>query len=267
MSKASRFFVGLIPLVGLITIWEVAVAISPQTAPIVSSPFRILLALPEIDFAKLALDFAVTLTEAGLGFALGTTSGTVIGMFLWFVPGAGRISSPYMIAFGAIPFFALAPMMIIWFGTGIFGKIMMSALTIVGISAFQAYQSTRDIHQDLMHLFVTLGFSRLGILKNLIFPSSLYWIFTSYKLSVGLAILGAVIGEFISSSHGLGYFILRSAGLFRVSSVWIGIFALMVVAFTLYGIIAFIQMQASKHLKGHSYVDTFRSNLVSPDKV
>jgi len=182
---------------------------------------------------SLPRDILVTLGEALIGFVLGNFLGTLIGLSLWFSNSLFRIAKPYIIALGSAPIFALAPLMIIWFGTGLFSKIMMATLSTVFVALFQAYTGAAEVDKTYLKLLQSMKASKTQVFRKVIAPSSVVWVLSAFKINVGFALLGAFIGEYISSSEGLGHLILVASGLFDISLVLTGVLFLMVIAVSL----------------------------------
>ena len=182
---------------------------------------------------SLLQDFFITLNETVIGFVIGNIIGTFIGLSLWFSSTLFKISKPYIIALGSAPIFALAPLMIIWFGTGMFSKIMMATLSTLFIALFQAYSGASDVNPDYIKLLKTYKASKIQIFRKIIVPSSIVWVIGAFKINVGFALLGAFIGEYISSNAGLGHLILVASGLFDISLVLTGVFLMIIIALLL----------------------------------
>jgi NitT/TauT family transport system permease protein len=180
---------------------------------------------------SLARDSCITGLEALSGFGIGTIAGSLAGLLLWYWPRIARISAPYVSAFGAVPLFALAPMMIVWFGTGTAAKVALASLSTVGIALVQAYKGACSVEDGHLRLMASFGASRWLTFRKVVVPTSLMWVEAAAKLNVGFAILGAFIGEFISSSKGLGYRLLRAGGLYDIPSVFASLIFLIMLAF------------------------------------
>jgi NitT/TauT family transport system permease protein len=202
------------------TIWEFFTINSQRNTFLFSRPSKILDTLVnKIYNGELIHHFFVTAFEAFTGLFLGILAGSVIGFLLLYFPKASKISKYYVVALSSIPIFALAPMMIIWFGLGVQMKIAMAFFSTVFIAIFQAYQGGQNVASQDAAFFKLNGASDKQKFWQLTFPASIDWLIQSLKLNSGLAILGAFIGEFIASDSGLGYIILKASGLYDVSYV------------------------------------------------
>ncbi len=214
----------LLPLAVFLAFWELVVKGDARLIFLFASPslvFRRL--IHDLAQGDLPADIGVTALETGLGFLLGCAVGSFVGLTLWFSEITAKIARPYVIALGSIPIFAIAPMMIIWFGTGLWAKIMMAALSTVVVAIFQAYEGARNVDPDLIALLRTFGATKFQTYRKVIVPAALVWVVVSYKLNIGFALLGAFIGEFISSERGLGHYILRGGGLYDVPEILSGV--------------------------------------------
>jgi|SRR5579862_2063917 len=238
MNSAQVKFVNLyrpIPLLALLLFWELATRRDPSLTFFFGSPNKIgaYLFTRTID-GSLPRDFAVTFVEATLGFILGNVVGTIVGLGLWYSKLALAIAKPYVIALGSAPLFAFAPLLVIWFGTGMFSKVMIATLSTVFVALLQSYTGASEVSNDHLRLMKTFGATQGQTFRKVVAPSSIVWVMSAFRLNVGFAILGAFIGEFVSSNAGLGHLILVASGLFDISLVLCGVLMLSVLAFVLY---------------------------------
>ncbi|NER29690.1 MAG: ABC transporter permease [Symploca sp. SIO1C4] len=223
-----------LPLVLFLFFWQFCVQQNQQLIFFFGSPIKIFnyLLNKTLD-GSLLVDFIVTFFEASTGFILGNLLGTIIGLSLWFSNITFLIARPYIIALGSAPIFALSPLLIIWFGTGIFSKIMIATLSTVFVALFQAYTGASEVDKKYLRLLQSFGGSKMQTFRKVIAPSAIVWVVSAFRLNVGFAILGAFIGEFISSTRGLGHLILTASGLFDISLVLSGVFLLICMALLL----------------------------------
>ncbi len=224
----------LLPIVVFVLIWELLFRGNKELIFYYGLPSEIFkyLVSKTID-GTLIKDFFVTFTETVIGFIIGNIFGTLIGLSLWFSNTLFKISKPYIIALGSAPIFALAPLMIIWFGTGMYSKIMMAVFSTLFIALFQAYSGASDVNPDYIKLLKTYKASKFQIFRKIVVPSSIIWVIGAFKINVGFALLGAFIGEYISSNAGLGHLILVASGLFDISLVLTGVLLMIAIALLL----------------------------------
>jgi len=207
-------------LVAFLGFWEYVTAWDRQAAFLFGSPSAIYGFLVQMwADGSLVRDAYVTGLETLLGFLVGNVLGTVLGLSLWYSRFVSRVVQPFVIALGSIPIIALAPMVIIWFGTGLMSKIAMSTLSVVVVALVTSYKGAMSVDPDQINLMRTLGASKPVIFRKLVVPASLTDIFAGLKLTVGFALIGAIIGEFMSSSEGLGHAIFKAGSLYIIPKV------------------------------------------------
>ncbi|SHH01071.1 ABC transporter permease [Bradyrhizobium erythrophlei] len=178
-------------------------------------------------------DTYVTGIETLLGFFVGNLFGTVFGLSLWYSHFVSRVVEPFVIAVGSIPIIALAPIIIIWFGTGLISKVAMSTLSVVIVALVTSYKGAVGVDPDQINLMRTLGASKFQIFRKLVVPASLTDIFAGLKLTVGFALIGAIVGEFMSSSEGLGHAIFKAGSLYVIPKVFAALVATIALALIL----------------------------------
>ena len=219
MKKISKTY-PLIPLVVFLATWEFFTMNSERNTFLFSRPSKVMSTLiDKISTGELIYHFGITAFEAFAGLFLGVLIGSIIGFLLLYFPKVSKISKYYVVALSSIPIFAIAPMMIIWFGTGISMKVAMAFFSTVFTAIFQAYQGGQNVSKQDNDFFKLNGASDKQRFWKLTFPSSIDWLIQSLKLNSGLAVLGAFIGEFIAAESGLGYIIMQASGRYNVSYV------------------------------------------------
>jgi len=223
-----------IPAVLLLIIWYLFTAQDPQRQFIFSSPIKVYEEFVHLlSTGELVRHAAVTIFEALAGFLLGTTIGAFIGLAFWYSRTVARIAQPYINALASVPIFAIAPMIIVWFGIGILSKVMLAFLSTVVVAIVQSYQGSMTVEPRILKLMQVLGATKSQVFRIVVVPSSLIWVTNAMKLNIGLALLGAFIGEFISSEQGLGYMIVKASGLYDMATVLVGVFTLICIALIL----------------------------------
>lgn len=193
-------------------------------------------------------DILTTLEETIIGFVVGSLSGSLLALVLWFTPLAERIIKPFAVAFNGIPKIALAPLLIVWFGAGASSKIALALASTFIVSLITTYQGAYQVDPDLLALFRSYDAKRIAVMRWLVAPSAIPWAISALKINVGLALVGAVAGEFISSKRGLGHLVFVAGNLFETDVVLAGLFLLTVLAFLMYGGVALIEQIATRHL-------------------
>ena len=169
---------------------------------------------------------AITLLETVLAFGLGTVLGLACGLWLALSPLAAAIFDPYIKALNSMPRVILAPIFAVWFGLGVASKVALGITLVFFIVFFNVYQGVREVSPVLLDNARMLGADRRQLLRHVYLPSATSWVFSSLHTSVGLAFVGAVVGEYLGSSRGVGYLILQAEGTFDINTVMAGILVL-----------------------------------------
>ena len=188
----------------------------------------------------------VTLLETVLAFLFGTVAGLVIGMWLALSPIAAAILDPYIKAANSMPRVILAPIFAVWFGLGIASKVALGFTLVFFIVFFNVYQGVKEVSPTVLANARMLGAGRNQLLRHVYLPSATSWVFSSLHTSVGLAFVGAVVGEYLGSSRGVGYLILQAEGTFDINTVMAGILVLTAFALVLDGIVGRVERHLMK---------------------
>ena len=168
----------------------------------------------------------VTLVETALAFVVGTVLGLAMGLWLALSPTASVLLDPYIKALNSMPRVILAPIFGVWFGLDIASKVALGVTLVFFIVFFNVYQGVREVSFTVLANARILGASDRQLLRHVYVPSAMSWVFASLHNSVGLAFVGAVVGEYLGSSRGVGYLILQAEGTFDINSVFAGILVL-----------------------------------------
>src|SRR5215831_1520341 len=175
---------------------------------------------------KIYAHLGVTLVETLLAFAIGTLLGLIIGLWLALAPVASSLLDPYIKAANAMPRVILAPIFAVWFGLGIASKVALGITLVFFIVFFNVFQGVREVSPVVLASVRMLGATRRQLLRHVYLPSATSWVFSSLHTSVGMAFVGAVVGEYLGSAGGVGYLILQAEGTFDINSVFAGILVL-----------------------------------------
>lgn len=170
----------------------------------------------------------ITLTETVLGYIIGTMLGVAAGVWLGLSPMAARILDPFIKGFNAIPRVVLAPIFVLWLGLGLWSKVALAVTLVFFITFFNAMQGVREVNPAVLANARILGAKRSDLLVHVYFPAAASWILSSLRTSVGFAVVGAIIGEYLGASAGLGSLIAQAEGNFNSVGVFAGIIILAV---------------------------------------
>ena len=188
----------------------------------------------------------VTLLETLLAFGIGTVLGLGVGLWLALAPTASAILDPYIKALNSMPRVILAPIFALWFGLGIWSKVALAVTLVFFIVFFNVFQGVREVSPVVLANARMLGASQKQLLRTVYLPSATSWVFSSLHTSVGLAFVGAVVGEYLGSARGVGYLILQAEGTFDVNTVFAGIVVLTACALVLDGLVGRIERRLMK---------------------
>ncbi len=188
----------------------------------------------------------VTLVETLLAFGIGAVAGLGAGLWLALSPMASAILEPYIKALNSMPRIILAPIFAVWFGLGIASKVALGFTLVFFIVFFNVYQGVKEVSPVVLANARMLGASQRQLLRHVYLPSATSWVFSSLHTSVGLAFVGAVVGEYLGSSQGVGYLILQAEGTFDINTVMAGILVLTAFALVLDAAVGRIERRLMK---------------------
>ena len=236
-DEQTAFFLGEpIKVAGRIWSWFMPVEVAPNSL------------FPEglAGHADIYTHLGVTLLETVLAFAIGTLLGLAFGLWLALAPTAGAILDPYIKALNSMPRVILAPIFALWFGLGIWSKVALAVTLVFFIVFFNVYQGVREVSPVVLANARMLGANHRQLLRTVYMPSATSWVFASLHNSVGLAFVGAVVGEYLGSARGVGYLILQAEGTFDVNTVFAGIVVLTAFALVLDAIVGKVERRLMK---------------------
>ncbi len=239
----------LLLAIALIGVWSL-VAQDPQWAFFLGEPLAVLIRVIEWfvpivvapnewlssgihGTGAIYIHLGVTLLETVLAFVIGTALGLSGGLWLALSPLASELLDPYIKALNSMPRVILAPIFGLWFGLGIWSKVALAVTLVFFVVFFNVYQGVKEVNPVLLANARMLGANASKLLKTVYLPSATSWVFSSLHSSVGLAFVGAVVGEYLGSARGVGYLILQAEGTFDVNTVFAGIVVLTICALVL----------------------------------
>jgi NitT/TauT family transport system permease protein len=210
--------------------WQALVSLKLLDAFFVSRPSDIAARVATwVVSGSLWRHLATTLEESLLGLLIGSALGITFGFLLgrsWFL---ARIFDPYIKALNAVPRVVLAPLFLLWFGLGIWSKVALAVTLVFFVMFFNTYQGVRDADRVLIDNARMLGATERQLVRHVLIPSALTWIFSSLQTSLGFAMVGAVVGEYLGATRGLGYVIAQAEGTFDTTGVFAGMTVLAIV--------------------------------------
>jgi NitT/TauT family transport system permease protein len=237
-------------LVALIALWQVAANRGWIDGFFWSKPSDVYVTLIKFFTEGDAwTDIGFTFRSTIFGFLLGTTCGSLIGLSFWWSRNYAAVVQPYIICFEALPKLALAPLVILVFGIGLASKVAIAtALTLV-VSTLTTYAGVKALDADGEKLFYSLGATRAQVFRKLVVPHCLPWIISVLRVNIGLALTGAVVGEFIASQHGLGRAILYAGNTYDIALVWVAVLVLSTLAVIMYAAVSWLERILRKGIR------------------
>jgi NitT/TauT family transport system permease protein len=221
-------------LLALFTLWHVLVKTEVLPAFFFGEPLVVLERVWEwFVSGKIYPHLGITLLETLLAFVIGTVLGLVFGLWLALAPFAARLLDPYITAVNSMPRVILAPIFAVWFGLGIWSKVLLGVTLVFFIVFLSVFNGVREVSPTILANARMLGASGRQLLRHVYLPSATAWVFSSLHASVGMAFVGAVVGEYLGSAQGVGYLILQAEGVFDINTVFAGVLVLTACALVL----------------------------------
>jgi NitT/TauT family transport system permease protein len=232
MSRLGLLALQLLVAVVAIALWQLLSTV-PVFGRILLPPF--FFSNPVDVFAQVVKWFAtgsiwkhlaITLWESILAFTIGSLGGVLVGFWFARKPLVAAVFDPYVKMANALPRVVLAPIFTLWLGLGIWSKVALGVTLVFFIVFFNVYQGVKEVSPVVRDNARMLGMSERQLMRHVYWPSALSWMFSSLHTSVGFAVVGAVVGEYLGSAAGLGYLIQQAEGIFDVAGVFAGMFVL-----------------------------------------
>ena len=183
----------------------------------------------------------VTLEESILAFVLGSVMGVLVGFWFAHQPLVAAVLHPYVKTINALPRIVLGPIFALWFGLGIWSKVALGITLVFFIVFFNVYQGVREVSPTVLANARMLGMNDRQLMRHVYWPSALSWMFSSLHTSVGFAVVGAVVGEYLGAAAGIGYLIEIAEGNFQVDRVFAGMFVLVVFVIVIDALVSVVE--------------------------
>lgn len=235
-------FCRIILLLAILGLWEL-VAYKNWVDPfIISSPSRIIKQLKLLtESGSLSLHITTTLTETIYAFVLSTLIGFIVAVILYSTTFTRRVFEPYLVILNSLPKIALGPLIIIWVGVGTKAIVTMGILICVVITTINLLNSYLEVPKERIMLLKTMGANKFQIMWHLIFPATLPAFMSTLKINLGMAWVGVIMGEYLSSKAGLGYLLVYGGQVFKLDLVMTAIIILCILSGLMYGIISILE--------------------------
>ena len=194
---------------------------------------------------SLLIHIGITLLESGISFVLIIVCSVLIATFFWFYPSLGKMFEPFLIVLNSLPKSALAPLIIVWLGTGPRTIILCGISVGIFGCILNLYQSFEQTDPERLKLIETLGGTQLQAFTKVVFPGNIPTFISLSKVNIGLALVGVIIGEFLAGRKGLGYLIIYGSQVFKLDLVLMSIVILCVIAMVIYGLLNLLEKKIS----------------------
>ena len=245
-DKILNLILPILLLLALGLGWEAAVRVFDMPAYILPGPGRIIVVLwDRLDL--LTVHALATLAEIGLGLTVALVLGLALAVIIFASPVLAKAILPLVIASQTIPVFAVAPLLILWFGYGIGSKVVMTAIIVFFPIVINTVRGLEAADPDTLALFVILEASPSQVFFKLRVPQSLPFVFAGLKIGVAVSVIGAVIGEWVGAQKGLGYLMIHANAQLQVTLVFAAIFYLSALGAGLYGLVAVLERLVVPH--------------------
>lgn len=262
MSRIKLLGLQFLVLVVFLLIWHV-VTVYPllgETKTIqffFSTPIQVLTRTwTQLTGSDIYYHLGITLTETVLAFVIGSAAGIFFGFAFARNALLAAVFDPYIKAANALPRVVLAPIFALWFGLGIWSKVALGFTLVFFIVFFNVYQGVREVSPTVLANARMLGMNERQLFRHVYWPSALTWMFSSLHTSVGFALVGAVVGEYLGSSAGLGYKIHEAESVFDVTGVFAGMLILAIFVIAIDSVVTLVEKRLLVWRPGQSATTT-----------
>jgi|ETNmetMinimDraft_2_1059921.scaffolds.fasta_scaffold105668_2 NitT/TauT family transport system permease protein len=240
MFKKKNWINIIFSLILFLGLWELIDYVFKIQEVILPTPYEILTSILS-NYLILINDLSITLLEAFLGFLLGSFFGIVLALLFLLYSGFKNTCEPYVIALQTMPMLAVAPLLVIWFGSGILSKTIMAALVTFFPVVVNTYKGLSSVDSGLLDLFSSFNATKMQMLLKLRIPNSLPYVFSAFKTSMTFSIVGATIAEFTGASAGIGHLIVNSSYYLDTSLMFAGIFMISLAGIVIFYVIELLE--------------------------
>lgn len=233
-------------VVGALIGWEAGVRQGWLSAEFVSRPSAVGAVIAEwVRGGFLWPHLAATVQAAMVGLVLGLAVGGTLGFLVMFVPAVGEVIEPAMSTLNAVPRIVFYPLLMLWLGLGMASKVGLVVTIVAFVGYFTTVGAVREVDRLLLAQVRILGASPAAMFRHLYLPATLAWMVTSLRMSVGLALIGAILGEYMGSMRGIGNVIMGAQNLFQTPQVMAGLTLTLALAATADSILAYLERRWS----------------------
>lgn len=241
-EKIRLIIYQLIVLISFLTLWELLAYYNVINPFIFSKPSDIFkLLIKYIENNEIYRHLKVSVIETTLGIIIGSSLGIIMAILLWYFELLQKILNPFLNVLNALPKTALAPIMIIWAGTGMSGIVVVAISILLIITVLSTYNFFMNVDEEKIRMMRSFEASKFQIFTKLVFPSNIRNISSVIKINIGMSWVGVIVGEFLVSKEGLGYLIMYGGQVFKLDLVMMGVIVLAMCAFLMNVIVEMIE--------------------------
>jgi NitT/TauT family transport system permease protein len=247
MSRVTLVALQILVAIVSLAIWHLLTTVPVGDKPLLppfffSTPFDVAARIHRwFSTGSVWIHLGVTLLESMLAFIIGSVGGALIGFWFARKPLVADVFDPYVKMMNALPRVVLAPIFVLWLGLGIWSKVALGVTLVFFVVFFNVYQGVKEVSPTVLANARMLGMNERQLLRHVYWPSALSWMFSSLHTSVGFAVVGAVVGEYLGSARGLGYLIQQAEGTFDVAGVFAGMFVLAAFVIVIDGLVTLVE--------------------------
>ena len=235
MNKVKILLIQLVVFFGFLLLWEVLSSREIINSFLFSKPSAIIQLLKKyIISGELYTHISISVYETVLGLLIGTTLGIVIAILLWWNKTLAKVMAPFLVILNALPKTALAPIFIIWAGTGVKGIVVVAVSISLILTVLSSYNYFKNVDEEKIKMLKSFKASKFQILTKLILPANTVNLVDITKINIGMSWVGVIMGEFIVSRAGIGYLIVYGSQIFKLDLVMMGVFILAIIAYLMY---------------------------------
>lgn len=241
-NKIKILLAQILLLVGFLLSWEILSSKDILNSFLVSSPSSIFKLLKQyIQTGEIYTHISISIYETILGLIIGTIGGIFIAILLWWSKTLAKILDPFLVVLNALPKTALAPIFIIWAGTGVKGIVVVAVSISLILTVLSSYNYFKNVDEEKAKMLKSFGANKWQILTKLVLPSNIVNLVNIVKINIGMSWVGVIMGEFIVSRAGIGYLVVYGSQIFKLDLVMMGVFVLAIIAYIMYQIANIIE--------------------------
>lgn len=242
IKKLKIILAQVFVLVGFFFLWEFLSSKEIINSFLFSSPSAIFNLLKQyIKSGEIYTHISISVYETILGLIIGTILGIFIAIILWWSKTLSKIMDPFLVVLNALPKTALAPIFIIWAGTGVKGIVVVAVSISLVLTILSAHNYFKNVDEEKVKMLKSFGASKWQILTKLVLPGNMVNLVDIVKINIGMSWVGVIMGEFIVSRAGIGYLVMYGSQVFKLDLVMMGVFVLAIIAYAMYQVVNLIE--------------------------